>query len=161
MGVRLAILVVLSSLAAVLTNALRRDALPWRIDPQQSLNPGERPGLLAEGGLTLEEIGRHLRNGSARFVDARKAAMFEAGHLRGAINLPSVALNDHLDVIFSELTPDDLIIIYCEGGECEASNEVFAFLAENGFPVESLKIFKPGWEILQTHSDWSAKGREP
>ena len=46
------------------------------------------------------------------------------------------------------LPRETLIIIYCGGGECEESNEVFQFLIESEYSAENLRIFKPGWEVI-------------
>jgi hypothetical protein len=46
------------------------------------------------------------------------------------------------------LPPDGIIIIYCEGEDCESSNDIFEFLAKNDFNVDNLKIFNPGWYFL-------------
>jgi hypothetical protein len=46
------------------------------------------------------------------------------------------------------LPPGGLIIIYCEGGDCESSNVVFKFLVNNGYSTETLRMYRPGWEVL-------------
>ena len=150
---RIFLLLIVSSAAAVLTNAVRQDSLPWVIDPNTSFNPGENPSLAERVSITLDELRDHLNNMTATIVDARKPEAFAEGHLETAINVPSTEKELYLDRIFELIPPESLIIIYCEGGDCEASNEVFEFLVSNGFQIQNLRIFQPGWEVLGSLSD--------
>jgi len=150
---RIFLLLAVSSVAAVFTNAVRRDGLPWVIDPNTSIDPGENPSLAARVSITIDEVRDHLNNMTATFVDARKPDEFARSHLAAAINIPATEKEQYIDSIFEIIPPDGLIIIYCEGGGCESSYEVFKFLVSNGFRIESLRIFYPGWEILGGLSD--------
>ena len=148
-----AVLILVSSVLAVATNALRPDSLPWWLDPSKSLNPVDNPDLAGPTRILLEDVRRHFEAGTATFVDARTVEDYAEGHLATAVNIPSTEKEDHLDRIFQMLPPDGLIIIYCEGGNCEASGEVFEFLLSNGFALANLKIFEPGWEVLSGQAD--------
>jgi rhodanese-related sulfurtransferase len=150
---RVLLLLAVSSVAAVLTNTVRKDGLAWVIDPNTSTNPGENPTLAEQVSITLDELCDHLDNGTATFIDARKTEEFEKGHLANAINVPSTEKEQYIDRIFEMLPSEGLIIIYCEGGDCESSNEIFEFLVSNGFKTENLRIFQPGWEVLGTWTD--------
>jgi len=147
-GLQVFVLGVVSIGLAAVTNAVRPDRLAWVIDPDTSIDPGENPGLAERVAISLEELREHLMLGTAAFVDARKPEEYAEGHLATAINIPSTQKEQSLDVIFEMLPPEGLIIIYCEGGECESSNVVFKFLVDNGYPIENLKIYLPGWEVL-------------
>jgi len=148
LAVRALMIILVSSVAAVLCNVVRPDPLAWMIDPQKSMNPSENPDLAQQIAIGLVELRDHLLNGTATLVDARKPEEFASGHLAGAINIPSTQLQESLDRVFEMVPPQGLIIIYCEGGDCASSHEVFEFLVENGFAVENLRIFLPGWEVL-------------
>lgn len=150
---RIIVLLAVSSAAAVLTNAIRQDGLPWVIDPKTSVNPGENPSLAEQISVAIEELRDHLNNMTATFVDARKPEEFTEAHLATAVNIPSTEKEQYIDRMFEMLPPDGLIIIYCEGGGCESSSEVFEFLVSNGFGIENLRIFQPGWEILGSLPD--------
>lgn len=137
-----------ATLMAVLANIVRPSPLPWIIDPAKSVNPGENPELNLKSAITLEEALDAYRQGTALFVDARKAEEFEQGHLAGSIHIPASEKDLYLDRIFEHLPFGMTIVIYCEGGECESSNIVYEFLVGNGFSTDDLRIFHPGWEIL-------------
>ncbi len=148
MWLQVLVLVTVSCGVAALTNAVRPDRLAWVIDPETSVNPGENPQLAEQVAVTLEELREHLLLGTAALVDARKPEEYAAGHLATAINIPSTEKEQYLDVMFEMLPPEGLIIIYCEGGDCESSNEVFQFLVDNGYRIENLRMYRPGWEVL-------------
>jgi rhodanese-related sulfurtransferase len=145
---RAALLVALSSGAALVANAIRSDSLPWIRDPAASLNPAENRDLRTRAAIDLAEFRRRLRDGSAAFVDARSAAEYSRGHIFGAVSIPSLDKEQHLERVYELLPADQVIIVYCGGGECEDGHMVFEFLAENGIRLESLRIFEPGWEVL-------------
>ncbi|MCK6457273.1 MAG: rhodanese-like domain-containing protein [Phycisphaerae bacterium] len=147
------VLLVVSTAAAGYANAVRPDRLPWLRDPNVSANPGENLELRASVMMSLDELRTHVQSASATFVDARKSDEYAAGHLAGAINIPSTEKEMHLDTIFQTLPRDGLIVIYCGGGHCEASNEVFEFLVSNGFDKANLRLFEPGWEVLGRQPD--------
>ena len=146
--VKLLIILVVSTGLGLISNAVRPNRLPWVIDPATSLNPGENKDLAERITVSLDEFRRRYEAGTAQFVDARKAEEFEAGHLEGAISIPSIEVDLYLERIFETLSFDQPVIIYCEGGDCESSHVVYEFLILNGFPSESLYIYFPGWEVL-------------
>lgn len=145
---RIAAILGAATLMAVLVNVVRPDPLPWVIDPSKSINPGENPELNRKSSISLEEVLEAYMQGAALFVDARSEEEFEQGHVAGAIHIPAAEKDLYLDRIFEHLPFGMMIIIYCEGGECESSNVVYEFLAMNGFSTDDLRIFHPGWEIL-------------
>jgi 3-mercaptopyruvate sulfurtransferase SseA len=139
-----------ASLLAVLVNAVRPDGLPWVLRPSESTNPGENPDLAKEVLIGLDDMRKHLADGSATFVDARNPEAFVQGHLALAVNVPAGRKQDYLNKVREMVPPEGMVIIYCEGGECESSNIIFEFLLKHGFRKENLRIFKPGWERLRS-----------
>jgi len=142
-----------ASLLAVLVNAARPGGLPWVLRPSESTNPGENPDLAREVLVSLEDVRKHLADGSATFVDARRPEEFLKGHLALAVNVPADRKQDTVNKVFEFVPREGTVIIYCEGGECEASNEVFEFLLGLGYRKENLRVFKPGWERLRSLGD--------
>ncbi len=84
-----------------------------------------------EQGKALHD--RLLQMGDVTFVDARNAPEFEAGHVAGAINLSPDrffgALPPELDAISREF----IVVVYCGGGECDASQLVAKRFNEQGY----------------------------
>lgn len=78
------------------------------------------------------------------FLDARMPADFKAGHINGAINFPYEEFEQYAPQIVPKLTPDEEIIAYCDGGECESSLLLARELWDLGY--KNVKVFFGGWE---------------
>lgn len=112
---------------------------------EQDAKPAEASG----GFVSIERVLMHLRNGTAFFVDARKPEEYQEGHLRDVIHLPSNALYANIDRLTDMVAPDETVIIYCAGGECEASHSVADALRRD-FGFTNVWIYKNGWEEIES-----------
>jgi len=99
-----------------------------------------------------EVVLRHLREGTASFIDARSPEEYADGHLRGALNLPSDAIYANIDEVTGQVLPDDLVIIYCGGGGCEASVNVSDALRRY-YQYTHVVIYENGWEEVEAMLD--------
>lgn len=75
-------------------------------------------------------------------LDVRSPALFEAGHVKGAINLP------HGKLIASKLTQwpqDTLFVTYCAGPHCNGAARGALRLAQLGRPVKIMAGGVTGW----------------
>jgi rhodanese-related sulfurtransferase len=99
---------------------------------------------LVQGETVLE----HLNRGTALFVDARAPEEYAAGHLRGAVNLPSSEIFANIDRVTSLASPDQLIIVYCGGGGCDAGHNVADALRRD-FGYTNVMIHAKGWEEVK------------
>jgi rhodanese-related sulfurtransferase len=88
--------------------------------------------------------------GAALFLDARDPAEYEAGHIPGAIRLTNADLASEPERAKTLPVAGRPIIVYCEGGECEASLEVARALVEGGY--RKVLVFTGGFP------EWSAAG---
>jgi rhodanese-related sulfurtransferase len=101
----------------------------------------ELPGR-DNGSVVSRDDVSHLRKAKAVLLDVRPKQEFEAGHLRGAINIPIEELPDRM----SELSPGRQIITYCRGEYCLFADEAAALLRANGFDVVRLEGGWPEWQ---------------
>ena len=101
-----------------------------------------------EAGFTFEtdcwDVHDALASGEAGFVllDVRSPALFEAGHVPGAINLP------HAKIIGSRMRewPDGtLFVTYCAGPHCNGAARAAVRLARLGRPVKVMAGGMTGW----------------
>lgn len=162
-GLRVIVLLVVSSGVGAMANAVRSKPLDWVLDPAKSNNPSVNPELQKSVELTADEFLEHVRRGDATFVDARNTEEYVEGHVVGAINIPAPKKEEHIADIMTLLPPDQPIIIYCGGGKCEASNTVFEFLSSfQQFKKENLRIFHAGWEFIGKHPEVpTVQGSQP
>lgn len=87
-----------------------------------------------------------LAGGEPGFVllDVRAPALYAAGHVPGAINLP------HAKIIASKLAdfpPDTLFVVYCDGPHCNGATRAAIRLAELGRPVKKMAGGLHGWQL--------------
>ena len=150
----LARLLVLSAGAAALGGAANltrgAKALPWVID-RKLLAPSDE--------ATLEEVRAASTAGTSKLVDARKREEYEAGHISGASNIPSVLLPVEPPFIFMRAGPQDDVILYCTGGKCDESQRVLEQLRAMGF--QRVRMFKGGWEVYAKSGLPIEKGPDP
>jgi rhodanese-related sulfurtransferase len=94
----------------------------------------------------VEALVAAYNDGSALFVDARPAAEFRAAHLAGAFHLPFEAFLAGRPAVLDFLPTDFPLIVYCGGGDCDASHQVERMLRTFGY--QQVEIFEPGWPAI-------------
>jgi len=105
-----------------------------------------------EGTLTLRQS-YDLWEQGAYFVDARHEEEFEEGHIEYSVWLASSLFDTDSDRAFAvadSMQPDATVVIYCVGGECDASHNTARRLQQIGFT--DLRIMGVGY------SDWVDAG---
>jgi rhodanese-related sulfurtransferase len=116
--------------------------LEWRGTPQPELQPDEvRPG-------TARMWGSHVL-----WVDARSRQRFDAGHIDGAILLNEDEWENLIPSFLDAWDPEKTIVVYCDGGKCDASRAVANRLRDE-LKLESVYVLQGGWAV------WRAYERE-
>ncbi len=148
---RIAILMGLPVLLALGNAAVR----PASLSSSSEKTPEERGGREMEQTAEQKEaavqnemdrIIQHYNDGTALFVDARPLDQYEEAHVPGAFHLPFSAFFQGQPEAVNYLPPEMLLIIYCEGGDCDSSKKVKEMLADYGYDnVEVLDAGFPAW----------------
>lgn len=145
--VRSAILLLISATLAVADATVR--AIPPK-QPPTTTNPPTPPDQTTP---TLPEhdnplwLQQQLAAGTAFALDARPLDQYTAGHIPGAYHLPFEAFTAGRPAIL-DILPDNLtLVIYCSGGDCDASHKVQTMLRSYGYA--NLIVFEPGWPAWQ------------
>ncbi len=113
--------------------------------------PEDKPGT-----VRMECVLQFLESGGAFIVDARESREVVDGRLRGAIHLPSSAIYANIEnVMASGAQVDDVIIVYCGGGDCEASHNVADALRDD-FHYQRVYIYEKGWEEIESSGRFGA-----
>jgi len=92
--------------------------------------------------ISLVKAKEVFESENALFVDARHEFDFQQGHIRGAVNVSLKDFDIHVAHV-NKIPKDRLLIVYCDGAECNSSIELSVKLMESGFT--NVKIFFGGW----------------
>ena len=94
---------------------------------------------------TVDQVKENLKNKKALILDVREQAEWDAGHLKGAVLLPSSKLKEGADLkeVMKGLDKKQIIYTHCKaGGRALRCAEA---LKKEGFDVRALKL---GYEEL-------------
>ena len=83
------------------------------------------------GPIELKNI---MAEKNVKLVDVRMRADYDIGHIPEAISIPYEELKDKI----SELSKDDLHIVYCYNNYCHLGSRAAYLLAQNNFSVMEL-----------------------
>jgi rhodanese-related sulfurtransferase len=141
--------------------------------PPPAQPAGEEIDIDALGDfINVEEARAIWREGNEEFhaivafVDARFPDQYAFGHITGARRLLAHEFTDGTgaDTLNWLLEQEpDIIVIYCEGGDCDASKNLARQLELNaGFAREQLHVLQPGYPAwADKYPDLTTKGDEP
>jgi rhodanese-related sulfurtransferase len=93
--------------------------------------------------ISLAQAKDLLESQHALFIDARHEFDYQEGHIRGAVNIPLKEFDIHITRL-SKISKDKLLVVYCDGAECNSSIELTVKLIESGFT--NVKVFFGGWQ---------------
>jgi len=136
------LMITVAALAAGGVNANRETPLPWfeawseRVE-EKSAELGVRIAELPEAEQIVDD-GIHF------IFDARSTDYFEAGHLPMAMSLPETEFDEKFLEIAPMLIPEQEIMVYCSGADCDESLQVSKYLVEQGFT--NVVLFESGYE---------------
>ncbi|UCE60151.1 MAG: rhodanese-like domain-containing protein [Phycisphaerales bacterium] len=89
------------------------------------------------------------------FVDARSVALYEDGHIPGALQCSPYKTEDCLEELVTEALVAEKIVVYCNGGNCEDSIFMCRELIDAGVAYDAIYLFDGGWEA------WEKSGSVP
>ena len=128
-------IIFLAALISFLTNQYRSERLPLThyMDDRNSL------------AISLTQASAAFTGKTAVFLDARPVKDFVKGHIKGARNLPYKDVDRFFSYVLEDISPDKLIITYCDGETCELSHELALFLKDMGF--NNVKVLVNGLTV--------------
>ena len=91
------------------------------------------------------------------FVDSRDAKLFGEGHIPGALNVSYDHLEQDADK-FLALPKEDLIVLYCDGGDCHLSHDLAEWALANDYG--RLAVFTGGWAEWSKETEMIATGSD-
>lgn len=118
------------------------------VDPEVSA-PVVSPTAAADFvEVTVDAAAQAYSEGFTTFIDARPMDEYIAGHVPDAILMPPSAFyGGQIPAVIDELAHEDPILVYCGGGDCDASHEVVKRLRLLGFTnLYIMTAGYPGWK---------------
>lgn len=94
----------------------------------------------------------------ALFVDARDAAAFAAGHIKGAVSLPVGEFAAGLPRFVARVKPDAALVVYCNGYDCHDSRDLGARLLRAGY--RTVYVFEGGFPEWRDAGHPTAEGNQ-
>jgi len=82
--------------------------------------------------------------GDHLFVDARREADYQAGHIQGAVSLPVHRFEEHIGDFWETHPMETKLVIYCSGRLCEDSHHLAQLLLESGF--QTVRVLTDGFD---------------
>jgi rhodanese-related sulfurtransferase len=78
---------------------------------------------LVNKAVSLRQIKMLVETRQAVIIDARNEEAYNNGHIPTAINIPFLKMSDYI-VTLNSLSTDSLVVVYCEGTNCELSTNL-------------------------------------
>ena len=135
----------------MITRALRQLALLLALALAPAIVSGaiqlrwQKPAALGENEVTL--VTAQSWGDKIVWVDARPRSKFERDHIPGAVLLNEDEWVRLVGPFLDEWEPGKNIVVYCDGGSCDASHAVAKRIKEE------LQVESPVWVL---HDGWDA-----
>lgn len=131
------LLILLGTGLGLAVNQVSPRGLPLIAPPKAAPVPSEF--------IALEQAKLLWQGGEALFLDAREPADYAAGHIGNALNLPAQSFAQHFGNVAPLLTPEQTLVLYCDGLECDLSHRLAASLRQQGFT--NIHLLHHGWTV--------------
>lgn len=93
--------------------------------------------------VTLEQAAGMFFDPTVCFVDSRDQEAFAAGHVEGAVNISAHRYDEEIRRQSDRIGKASKLVVYCDGGACEASLQVARRLVQSGY--KNVLVFSGGW----------------
>jgi rhodanese-related sulfurtransferase len=122
--------------------------LPWIADPAvETASCGDPPDVAPRPveSIPVARARELLGRPGVTFVDARPRGDYDVAHIPGSFSLPADDAAALLEIASVPITPEDLVITYCDGGACERS-EYLGMLLEDRNTCRDAYVLDGGWQ---------------
>ena len=157
---QLLVIVVAGCILGAASNQIRsKGSLDWTRNyfPKKSSDTEEvkngKPKDKFEGYevVTVDEVVTWVEEsqgvaGQYVIVDARNESQFKEGHIPGAIRCYHYEIDSCIDRTLEYAMGAELVVVYCNGGECSDSKYMYDELVQRGVPKDAMRLFANGWE---------------
>lgn len=107
--------------------------------------------------ISLERARKIFESQKAVFLDARYPAEYKGGRIAGAVNFPVDMFDEYFEELIEKLDPDDPLVIYCSGPDCDFSKMLAENLKMSGYT--KLMLFEEGYPAW-SDAGYPVEGKE-
>lgn len=133
-----AILIITATVGAFVYHSIDEEGLLVCREVTASIQQAHRANFIPK--LSTREIRRLLANGKATFIDPRPDHIFNANHLKDAINIPPNATDDDRVRIMGRIDKNARLIVCCRKTNYRQAGTLAAKLLSDGF--SNVQIYK-------------------
>jgi len=126
-------------------NTFRSDSISLFYHKPASHDISKADSLLAETTILISAeaidlaLAKNYYDRGITFIDARDEEEYTNGHIMGAVLAPAI-----LGELIAVSPPEQPIVVYCSGGQCELSWDIANELTEE-WNYERVFVFQDGW----------------
>jgi len=102
--------------------------------------------------VNTEFVKYYFEDSKVTIVDARDKEQYDNLHIKGSVNIPYNYYEDY-DILYelSDLSPEDIYIVYCNGGDCSLSLDL-AYVMYDEFDFETVFVYEEGLPVWEEHN---------
>jgi rhodanese-related sulfurtransferase len=149
------ILIMVSIVLSLGYHAFAADGFIRRMDLVKSVRQAHAADFMPT--FTAKELDSMMAHG-VTVIDARYPPDYEAGHIRGAVNIPINSDFDRINGLLPGVNRDNPIVVYCKNVTCPFSKTVASMLASKGFA--HVGLFVGGWEEWEQYEAETGKWKQ-
>jgi rhodanese-related sulfurtransferase len=105
--------------------------------------PGHSAAVSNLEMISLEKAKELYESQGALFIDSRHDFEYKIGHIHGSINIALKEIDTHC-IQLEGIPKEKMLVVYCDGVECNSSIELALKLMELKFT--NVKVFFGGWQ---------------
>ncbi len=136
-------ILLIATVVAVAVNQLRPDERLPLLATHRPAATAQTPD--EEERISLQQARQLFAQDGAIFLDARPRDDYLRGHIRGALSLPWMEVDERIADIADRLSADKIIITYCDGERCTLSHHLARYLKDMGFG--RVRVLTNGWSL--------------
>lgn len=133
------IIVCISVILAFIYNLFSSKSIPWIKSKEiityvsdEELFQKQISDSLSQKNVTTQQLLGLIETKIGIIIDARNKDAYIRGHIPGAINIPFLDVFNYVEQL--DIIPrDTLIVVYCEGVNCELSHHLSEFMLNMNF----------------------------
>lgn len=95
-------------------------------------------------GIDLAQTIKLFNDKKHIFIDSRDQWEFSESHIEGAINIPEFSFTIN-DTILNSISKDELLVVYCDGGDCDTSKRLANEIVKLGY--KNVFVFLSGFKV--------------